>query len=159
MPSVPLPSFFGESFRASSFQDARQPDISEPPELDERSELRDAVSLTPFAPKAPALLPDGRRHADTGEPSVLSGPTAGPTNLSAQTVLRSGTLRKKSKHLSVWQQRFVVLEGAPTNLLVYYGSSAATAAEDASVKPRGVVALVVRLSPNNAPSREHRGRR
>ena len=106
------------------------------------------------------LLPEGHR-----DPTVSMVETAhvmrapGPVALAAQTVLKSGALKKRSKQMSglaaLWQQRFVVLEGAPTHVLVYYYASAAHAAGDSTLKPRGVVPLTVRhASPhaNDAPA-------
>ena len=70
---------------------------------------------------------------------VLGG---GPVALAAQSVVKSGALKKRSKNLSgvLWQQRFIVIEGPPTHLLVYYYAKAA-AAEGEGNKPRGVLPL------------------
>ena len=139
MPNVLFPAFFADSSRTSSRYSVHG---SVPPELEENSEVL-PVSRTPVMPQQPVLLPEGRRAAAAGPAVLNSGPAIA---LAAQTVLRSGSLKKRSHKISaVFQPRFVVLEGAPTNVLVYYASKVAHAAEDASNKPRGVIALSVRV--------------
>ena len=152
MPNVAFPSFFGESFRSSirsssrhSLAVASAPAAAEPPELAETSEIQPA-SLTPFTPQQPSLHPGLHRDVQHAVQLQLK-----PTALAAQSILRSATLKKRSKQVSsLWQHRYVVLEGPPTNVLVYYYASAATATDDASVKPRGVVPLSVRTTPRPA---------
>jgi hypothetical protein len=57
------------------------------------------------------------------------------------TIIKSGLLKKHaSRHVTgAWQQRFVVLEGSPTHVLIYYGAAAAT--DPTAAKPRGVMPL------------------
>lgn len=103
-----------------------------------------AQSMTPFLPHQPQLIPEGhRRHVSV---TTRLPHTTGPVALAAQTVIKSGPLKKRSKNLSgaLWQQRYVVLEGAPTYVLVYYYAAAERA--DSAQKPRGVVSLKVRLA-------------
>lgn len=90
-------------------------------------------------PQQPQISnPDGQDHCGSS-PMVLGG---GPVALAAQSVVKSGALKKRSKNLSgvLWQQRFIVIEGPPTHLLVYYYPKAA-AAEGEGNKPRGVLPL------------------
>ena len=148
MPTLALPSFFGDSFRNSfrnsSFFGAPAP-AAAPDELQQPDE--DAIepaSLTPFVPQQPALIPARNSPAEGSSPGLIQRLNAKPVEavaLTAQSVLKSGSLKKRSKQKMqmLWQQRFVVLEGAPTHVLVYYYASAER--NDANSKPRGVVPL------------------
>jgi hypothetical protein len=144
--AVMVPSFFMESFRMSrgslrlSRGDAAIPAEEE---LTESSCSSSVQSLTPFVGAQPALRPEGQRVASASvalepvavEPVVLSGRAAH---------LKSGLLKKRSQKFgSVWQLRFVMLEGEPTNALVYYYASA-TEQTSGAQKPRGVLILSVR---------------
>ena len=63
-----------------------------------------------------------------------------PVSLAAQSIIRSGPLKKHSRNITgVWQVRYVVLEGAPTHVICYYYASAAS--EVSASRPRGVVPL------------------
>lgn len=102
-----------------------------------------AQSLTPFRPQPPRLLSLGAfRSINTSRTDVRLTTTPMPLQSSHLTsvVVKSGALKKHRRAVSsVWQTRFVVLEGAPTFMLVYYHASAA--AELSGSKPRGVLSL------------------
>ncbi len=155
MPNVAMPSFFIDSLRlsrASSYggggggrnsqHSGPDSDGAEEPELaPPRASLTDAgaSSLTPFQPQRPALLPGEGRVASASEANLLSKEVV-PVSLAAQSIIKSGPLKKHSRNVTgVWQVRFVVLEGSPTHVMVYYYASAA--AEASASKPRGVVPL------------------
>ena len=153
-----MPAFFGDSARmsrtsvikdgpaSSAYGDASM-GLSEIP-LDDNNggpSASAAQSMTPFQPHQPELVPEDRRRRHVSVTTRLP-PTTGPVALAAETVIKAGSLKKRSKNLSgaLWQQRYVVLEGAPTHVLVYY-YAAAERSENAQ-KPRGVVSLNVRLA-------------
>ena len=154
---VALPTFFGDSFRmsrASSMQSASASFDADAAGAEQGNggggnssvaNTAGAQSMTPFQPQQPALLPEGRLQRHVSVTARLP-PTTGPVALAAQTVIKAGPLKKRSKNLSgaLWQQRYVVLEGAPTHVLVYY-YAAAERSENAQ-KPRGVISLTVRAA-------------
>ena len=159
-----MPAFFGDSFRMSrtsvikddpnsSAYGVASMGLSEIP-LDDNNDgpaASAAQSMTPFQPHQPELVPEDRRRRHVSVTTRLP-PTTGPVALAAETVIKAGSLKKRSKNLSgaLWQQRYVVLEGAPTHVLVYY-YAAAERSENAQ-KPRGVVSLNVRLAFTPIPS-------
>ena len=69
------------------------------------SEPAVAVTLTPFQPAKPQVLPLERKAADTSAVHVLP-PPATPVSLAAQTVIKKGALRKHSRNVTgAWQAR------------------------------------------------------
>ena len=154
---VALPSFFVESLRDSFRSSSRSASFSAAPEELQQQQDSGAESLTPFVHQEPALFPKGHHHEPNGSSADLLREPVQPIALAAQSIIKSGCLKKRSKQLSsLWQPRFVVLEGPPTNVFIYYAASAASAAEDASMKPRGVVPLNVSLTLASASRAMHR---
>ena len=153
---VGLPAFFGESFRSSSRKSLSLGEESSQPTLvhngpaanpNPRLSLMEPVSLTPFAPQQPQV--ESLRLDEDGSTPLVLGTAPQPVALTAHSIIKSGALKKRSKQMSaaaLWQQRFIVLEGPPTHVLVYYYAKAA-AAEGEGNQPRGVVPLSVSVSP------------
>ena len=155
MPNVAMPAFFIDSLRISrassnGFSSPRRSAVpaSDPPDADlpqdlvaEPSTLLEAgASLTPFQPRAPALLPATGRITSPSTARSSQQSEIVPVSLAAHSIIKSGQLKKHSRSLSgVWQVRHVVVEGHPTHVLVYYYASAAS--EVSSSKPRGVISL------------------
>ena len=149
MPNVAMPSFFIDRMsRTSSYglgrSSGRDPESlsdTTPEESLPRMSLSvgSTASLTPFQPSAPTLLPSEGRLPSASMTGVVDGPLV-PVSLAAQSIIKSGPLRKHSRNVTgAWQSRFLVLEGHPTHVMVYYYASAA--AEASASKPRGVVPL------------------
>ena len=144
MPTLALPSFFGrlvpQIARNSSFFGAPLAVTDELQQPDEDAIEPASAALCAAAASAHNRYPP----AEGSSPGLIQRLNAKPVEAvmtHAQSVLKSGSLKKRSKQKMqmLWQQRFVVLEGAPTHVLVYYYASAER--NDANSKPRGVVPL------------------